>query len=193
MRHEDPELDPELARALAALSREHLPPRELEDRVVAALRRHGSIAPGYRRPWLRWARPVAAAATVLAVGFLAGRWSAIQPPAPQGERYLLLLVGDPSFGDREKELRFYDEYAAWGGKLAAAGHLVSAARLDDPRPSLAAVDGRVSLSSEQSGAGVSGFFMIRARDEQEAIALARDSPHLEYGGRIEIRRLVGRP
>ncbi len=81
----------------------------------------------------------------------------------------------------------------WGGKLAAAGHLISAARLDDPRPSLVGTDGSVAVTSETPGAGVSGFFMIQARDEGEALTLARDSPHLKYGGRIEVRRLVGRP
>jgi hypothetical protein len=38
-----------------------------------------------------------------------------------------------------------------------------------------------------------GFFLIRARDEEEALGVARGSPHLRYGGRIEVWRLVGRP
>jgi hypothetical protein len=192
MTNQDPELDPGLRRDMSALSREHAPPPELEDRVVAELKRRGLIAPRAARPWRRWALRAAAAIVAIGIGFLAGRFSD-KPPAPKGERFLLLLVGDPSFGDREKELRFYDEYAAWGGRIARAGHLLSAARLDDPRPALVAEDGIASLVSEVPGAGVSGYFMISARDEQEAIALARDSPHLKYGGRIEIRRLVGRP
>lgn len=184
--------DPELQRALSALPRDRTPPLQLEDQIVAELRRRGAIGVRQPRPFGRWAALAAAAAVLLAVGFFAGR-GGVFTPVPKGERFLLLLVGDPSFGDHDKELRFYDEYSAWGGRLAAGGHMLSAARLDDPRPSLAQVDGAVSLSSEQPGAGVSGYFMIRARDEQEAVALARESPHLKYGGRIEIRRLVGKP
>jgi hypothetical protein len=191
MTHEDPEIDSELQRGLSGLLRSHTPPAELEQRIVAELHRHGSVVPRQRPSWRRWARPAAAIA-LIAVGFFAGRLSAITP-APKGERYLLLLLGDASLGDRETERRFYDEYAAWAGRLTAAGHMISAARLDDARPSLVAVRGAVARSTEQPGEGVSGFFLISARDEEEAIVLARESPHLKYGGRIEIRRLVGRP
>jgi len=184
MTHDDPEL--------RALARDVAPPTELEDRIVAELRRRGTLASARRPAWLLWARRAAAAVVFLAIGFLAGRWNAVVP-TPTGERYLLLLVGDVSLGDPEKERRFYDEYAAWAGKLRSERHLVSAARLDDPRPSLAATAGTIALTSESTGPGVSGFFLIAARDENEALALARESPHLKYGGSIEVRHLVGRP
>ena len=192
MKHDDPELPPELQRGLSALERPHAPPGQIEDQIVTELRRRGAFAVRRRPAWRLWTRRAAAAVVLLGMGYLAGRASGIAP-TPTGERYLLLLVGDVSLGDREKERRFYDEYAAWAGKLKAERHLISAARLDDPRPSLDAAGGTIALPSEPVGPGVSGFFLIAARDEQEALALARESPHLKYGGRIEVRHLVGRP
>jgi hypothetical protein len=194
MKNEDDELDRQWQRALRPLAGDHTPPPQLEHEIVAALRRRDAIVSAQRIRVPRWAYPAAAAtlALVLALGFLAGRWTARSPATP-GERYLLLLVGDPSFGDRDMERRFYDEYSSWGGRLAAAGRLLNAARLDDARPSLSWEGGAVALAHEAPGAGVSGFFLIRAQDEQEALALARDCPHLKYGGRVEVRRLAGRP
>jgi hypothetical protein len=36
---------------------------------------------------------------------------------------------------------------------------------------------------------VTGFFVIRARDYDHALELARQSPHLKYGGTIEVRAI----
>ena len=36
---------------------------------------------------------------------------------------------------------------------------------------------------------VSGFFIVRAADDPAAIAIARESPHLRYGGSILVRRI----
>jgi hypothetical protein len=37
---------------------------------------------------------------------------------------------------------------------------------------------------------MSGFFLIRANDRDEALAVARTHPHLRYGGSIEVREIV---
>jgi len=218
MNPEHDELDPRLARALSRLAGELAPPPALEDRVVATLRRRGAIvAP--RRPALRFA---IAGAAVLVVGFLAGRWSAVERAVESGH-FLLFLLDDVSFGDLDQERRYYDESAAWTEKLERDGHLLSASRLASARTSLLCGDPTVSFAATGSGfsprgapvsaqravlsqngavtgsspggpeEGMLGFFLIRARDEQEATAVARGSPHLLYGGKIEIWRLVGRP
>jgi hypothetical protein len=212
------ELDPQLERALSRIAGAQEPPRALEDRVVAALRGQGSIVSS-RRSAIRLA--ILGTAAALALGFLVGRWSAVQP-AGESKRFLLFLLDDVAFDDREQERRYYDESAAWTEKLEREGHLLSATRLASARASLlcggatvsfASTDrglsvwgasspmsptvlsrhGAVSASSSGSGEEMLGYFSIRARDEHEAIAVARGSPHLRYGGRIEIWRLVGSP
>jgi hypothetical protein len=201
--HDD--LDPQLERALAWIAEGQQPPRAVEDRVVAALRAQGSIVSS-RRSALRLAFLAAAAA--LAVGFLVGRFGA---PDAKSEHFLLFLRDDVAFGDREQERRYYDESAAWAAKLEREGHLLSATRLASPRASLLCGRATVSFarvsaplsrtvlsqsgaaptSSSGSGDEMLGYFSIRARDERDAMAIARESPHLRYGGKIEIWRLVG--
>jgi hypothetical protein len=43
------------------------------------------------------------------------------------------------------------------------------------------------------GEFVSGFFLVEAVNLDAAEAIARTSPHLEYGGSIEIRPIVEPP
>jgi hypothetical protein len=203
------DLDPQLERALSRMAEDQEPPRALEDRIVTALRDQGSIVPS-RRSALRLA--ILATAAALAVGVLVGRWSAHQRVV-SSEQFLLFLRDDVAFGDREQERRYYAESAAWAENLEREGRLVSATRLASPRASLLCGRATVSLrgasappsrtvlsqydsvpaSSSGFGEEMLGYFSIRARDEHEAIALARESPHLRYGGRIEIWRLVGSP
>jgi hypothetical protein len=38
-----------------------------------------------------------------------------------------------------------------------------------------------------SGAGPQGFFLVRARDLDEAEAIARACPHLRHGGRVAVQ------
>jgi hypothetical protein len=48
-----------------------------------------------------------------------------------------------------------------------------------------ASDGPYSETKEVLG----GFYLIEARDYDEAVARASEHPHVEYGGTIEVRKL----
>ena len=57
-----------------------------------------------------------------------------------------------------------------------------------------AAGGAVTVSPgdvETVAGGLTGFFIVRAATGEEAFALARQCPHLKYGGRVAIRRLTG--
>jgi hypothetical protein len=212
------DLDPKLERALSFIAEDQEPPRALEDRIVAALRRDGSIVSS-RRSALRLA--ILGTAAALAVGFFVGRWSTLGS-AGESEHFLLFLRDDVAFDDAKQERRYYSESAAWTERLERDGRLLSATRLTSPRASLlcgsAAVSfagndsgfsersapapssrtvlsryGATSELSGESGEEMLGYFSIRARDEHEAISVASGSPHVRYGGKIEIWRLVGSP
>jgi len=108
-------------------------------------------------------------------------------------QYMLLLYDDPSGWKKlspEEMQKAVEKYMAWSKKpftvmskrLAEdTGRVIRAQNGKAPR----AVDGPYSETKEILG----GFYTIEAADYNEAVKLALDHPHLEYGGTIEVRAL----
>jgi Putative zinc-finger len=169
--------------ALAALAdwpRDPQLPLRLEDRLLSAVRRR---RPG---PWARRIAAVLALALVGGGGFAAGRATVPGPnvPVTAGSdttlgTYLLLLE-EQEWPQRRPSGR--QGYTAWAQALRAEHRLVSAEKLTDESGFRIQPTGRV-LRPEESGcpANVSGWFLLRARTYDDAIALARRGPHLRYG------------
>ena len=191
---EPTELSPEEQEAFTALSRERQPPDDLEDRVVAALesrRLVRSIPPGRQRSLVRFA---AAAVTLLAMGFLAGRFAPQQTSGTTAEsaRFMLLLYDAPEreaarSPERNRELAA--EYGAWAQQIGEAGHFLGGDSLRLDGRLLRRVDERIEAGPEASAAGevVVGYFMIQARDYEQAMEIAEDCPHLKYQGSVLVR------
>jgi hypothetical protein len=167
----------DLRRAIAALPRERLPRAGLEDDVAQALHVAGELAGEARprgRPWTGRRLGVLAvgAAATLAIAVLRP-WSHGAPPATVGASYMLLLYEDsayraPALGHEGERVA---EYRRWADSLRGVGRLERAAELD--------------------GVGaVTGFFIVRAESDAEATRVARACPHVKYGGRVEVRRLI---
>ncbi len=179
--------------ALRALSHERRPPSGLEDRVVAALARRGLI----RAPaWHRWAAVAAAAVVTLAVGFAAGRFSlAPAPAAAESPRFVLLLYDTPerdASRGPDLERRLAAEYTAWADELGREGRFVAGDPIHGEGRMLRRLDQRIEAlpaGAERGGEIVVGYFMIRARDHAEAVAIARQCPHLKYDGGVLVRRV----
>ncbi|HJU87955.1 MAG TPA: YciI family protein [Gemmatimonadaceae bacterium] len=111
-------------------------------------------------------------------------------------RFMLFLHESPSdFANYSPEemQKIIEKYSAWSQKMAQAGKLAGAEKLKDEggrvltrkNGQVIVRDGPYSETKELVG----GFFLLEAKDYREAEALARDCPHLEYGGRIEIREV----
>ena len=101
-----------------------------------------------------------------------------------GSRYLLLVRDTEAVGQAIEEHgmdAIVQEYGGWAGSLAEEGRLVAAEKLTDtPR----------WVGDEAPGASdISGFFLITAASEAEALEVARNSPHARYGGVLEVREV----
>lgn len=110
--------------------------------------------------------------------------------------YMLLLHEDPSAlatispGDMQQ---IVEKYVAWGARLRQAGVLADSHKLTDepgrvmrgPASQVRVTDGPYSEAKEVLG----GYFLITASSYDEAVERARDCPHLEYGGTIEVREV----
>ena len=110
--------------------------------------------------------------------------------------YVLLLHEDPAaFADlAPSEIEtVIAEYVGWRERLVAEGRLAGGKKLKDDggrwlsqkNGQVRVVDGPFSEAKEIIG----GFFMIKAADYAEAVEISRSCPHIEYGGRIELREV----
>lgn len=161
------------------------PPAELKEQVKRSLTDKGLLAgPVRRRPVLRQLAWAAVAALFFTTGMLVGgRRSAAQPDTRA--QYLLLLYEDSTFAEGD-EAALVAEYGAWAGSLAERGHLVLGEKLANGLELLGGSGAGLTETEGRAGR-VTGMFIIRASNDDEARALALTCPHLRYGGRIALR------
>ncbi len=155
-------------------------PAALEDRLIRSFR------PSVSRRWPQRVVAVLALALVGGAGFAAGRVTSPASVAPRPSvadstlNTYLLLLEEAEWPQRRPSGR--EGYSAWAGRLRAERRLVSAEKLTDEPGFRIQPTGRVLRPGEsEPPANVSGWFLLRARTYDEAIALARSGPHLRYG------------
>jgi hypothetical protein len=143
-----------------------------------------------RRP--AWSTGLKAAAVVglLLAGAVLGRLPGGEAPGVTEIRadsdYILLVRGDEP-DRRLPEAQLVAEYRAWANDLASRGTLVGGEKLADDSGRWVSTTER--SAEELSRSNVSGFFLIRASSYDEAVDLARQSPHVAYGGILEVRAI----
>ena len=109
-------------------------------------------------------------------------------------QYMLLLYDDPSSWAKvspDEMQKAIEKYMAWTKKPFT----VDSKRLADDAGRVIrnqggkarATDGPYSETKEVLG----GFYLIEAANYDDAVKLAMDHPHIEYGGTIEVRALFG--
>jgi hypothetical protein len=186
------EWTPEELERLRAARADAVPPPDLEDATVAALRHRGLVTrrlvPGSAANVFK--RKAVAAAALLAVAatlVIAAAWSVLhKAPAPvapsQSPRFVLLLYAgaDPVAGAADTRRQ---EYSQWARDLSARGVAVSGEELSDEARD-------VGSSTSPPGDLPRGFFVVAAADLDAAERIASSCPHLRYGGRIVVKRIV---
>lgn len=168
---------------LAALAGDEPANPEAERRTVEELRRTGYLDP--RRKFGRLSRAmlqIAAGVILLLGGMWLGRQSSSETDSP---RFALFLLEDSTFqGTRSVgHDSLVAEYSAWAGNLAQQGKLVLGEELGNQAWPL----GRSGGTGRDMAQTITGFFVLTARGEAEALAIARSCPHLRYGGGIVVR------
>lgn len=173
------------------------PPPSLEARVRGTLVKRGLLRSRAAAAWRR-AGAAAAAVAIFVAGYVAGglRPGATPPaervaPAPDGlAQYALFLYEDETFDATRAEAALVEEYRDWALALAERGRLAVGEKLTAEGYLLDGRRGSIVLAPRgvTASAGVlTGLFVIRAAGDAEALAIARSSPHLRYGGRIDVR------
>ncbi len=111
-------------------------------------------------------------------------------------QFILLLHETPADFSQvspEEIQAILGKYLAWREKITAAGQLMDGHKLTDEggrsltlgEGRLRVVDGPYSEAKEVIG----GLFIIEAKDYDQAVEISSGCPHLEFGGRIELRQI----
>ena len=127
-------------------------------------------------------------------GFLIGQWvQADDVAASRGPQYALLVHDDSIYpGDPRDQAT---AYANWMIGLQASGRFAAGEELQNGGQVLKMIDDEIDVTGfqEQGAYGeISGFFLIQAENDAEAIKIASECPHLKYNGTIEVRKIVER-
>jgi hypothetical protein len=166
--------DDELVEALRRLPREMTPP----SRVASSLLSSVGIGKS-AHPRLAWR--IAVAASLVLAAFALGRVTAPPPTsagatagapsgiAVEGQKFAFLLYGGSTGGGDDRAA----EYGAWAMDLRRAGRQATGERLAD--------EAWTAGSPASDPLPLRGFFIIRARDSEEALELARRHPHARDG------------
>jgi hypothetical protein len=194
---------------LAGLERRFEPPPSLEDRVVGELSGQGllgaspaptlvrSETPGSRRVdsgrartvsrRRHWVLPLAASLFGLAVGWGLATRSVRGGPAAadQGRLFVLMFYGGPQ--DGEELARSIRANGDWAHNVLADRFLGGRKLLPEGTLLAAGQPARAVAEPQTEESAPVGFFLIRARDLEEATALGRGSPHLAFGGQLSVR------
>jgi hypothetical protein len=179
--------DAEWRERLAALAQDDAIDLPGEAQTVAALKQAGVLRSERKPPGFGRLLLGVAAGLVL---FLAGSWWGRQGdrvPAAQGQRFALFLLEDSTFQGTEQvgHDSLVAEYSAWAGELAENGNLVMGEELGEEAWPVGPTE-----PERSPAARITGFFILTAASEEAALALARSSPHLRYGGAIVVRPIV---
>jgi hypothetical protein len=111
-------------------------------------------------------------------------------------KYMLILADDPSaFRDvtPAQMEAVIAKYMAWTAKIKQDGRLLEGEKLADEggrrikskagKPVV--VDGPYAESKEVVG----GFYIIKAKDYDDAVSVALTCPHVEFGAYLDVRKV----
>lgn len=187
------ELTPDEHASLRRARADAVPPRDLEEATVAALRERGLVRSPLRvRPIASaaWIWITAAALVIVAGGLMVWRTAPASPVAAS-PRYVLLLYagGTPIAGVPDTRRR---EYAEWARGVASGGVAISGEELADEAHEIGAPASSDAAAATPQPAGPlpRGFFVVSAPDFETAQRIASTCPHLRYGGRIVVKKIV---
>src|SRR5258708_39683557 len=109
-------------------------------------------------------------------------------------QYLLLFRGtDWHKGLSPEEVQnVMTQWKNWFDRLSAEGKLKAGQPLEREGKTVSGKKGRVVADGPfaESKEAVGGYFLLQVDTLDEAVAIAKDCPALEYGGKVEVRPIA---
>ncbi|MEO9965933.1 MAG: hypothetical protein ABJF11_09105 [Reichenbachiella sp.] len=173
-----------------SLSKEASPPSFLEEKIVNELKEKSLINESdmkmtNMKPWIAG---IAASILFFVSGYYTGN-SGTDEVAEISSGYILLLHEDERFQPDGGEIEIFAEYAAWMGKMMLSGISITGNELS---PETTTWVSSQNEKIEESTDKISGYFIIGVEDRVKAQEIALSSPHIKYGGTVELIKLSER-
>ena len=164
-----------------------VPSDRLEANVIAALRKQKLF--GHQGPLKRWGWRIAASFVLLySLGFVTH--ILLQKSSDVTEySYMLVLHEDDQFQTDASPQQMFSEYAQWMKKVNDSGINIEGQELALPSSLLQSERNGMKVNQSISSR-VTGYFLMDTDSYEKAIQIASQSPHLKYGGKIEVKEIV---
>ena len=132
----------------------------------------------------------ATALVVAMVGIAVGRAMPRATEQLPSGNYVLLLTGSHASQRPAAEAQTIRRaFAHWADSLQRAGRLDTPSQLERTELDAIVADSLSSVDVTVLALGqLDAFFLVRASDDADALAIARSSPHMQHGGAIVVRR-----
>jgi len=170
------------------LTKEKMPPRQLLDKIIQQLKSENliKIKSYTMKKYMKWAASVAAVVLIFYLGRISAEGISIDP----NKGYMLILHEDEQFKPGDPNDMF-KEYAQWMLSTIAKGVIITGQEFKEVAT---LVDNQKNIEYRDSKAAdrVTGYFIVEAESLEEAIQIAKDNPHIKYGGSIEIKEYMVR-
>jgi len=169
-----------------SLSKEKMPPKNLEEQIINELKKKNLIKKNIMKTSKRrtWIIGIAASVLLFVVGYIAGGSSSSDITSG----YVLLLHEDENFQPVGSEIEIFTKYATWMGKMALSGVSITGKELSPESTSwLSDVNNTSAINYGKDK--ISGYFIIDINDQAEAEKIALSSPHIKFGGTVELIKL----
>lgn len=174
------------------LSREELPSPSLEKRIISKLKSENLIITDtfQMNTYLKWAVSVAAAVLIFFSGHYLGKKSVEETIIDPNMGYMLIIKEDDNFKPGEP-YEMFQEYSSWMENTFKKGVNITGQELKNEA---VVVDSQKKLEylDESTSDKVTGYFILEAPSLELALEVARDNPHLKYGGSIEVKEYMVR-
>jgi hypothetical protein len=109
-------------------------------------------------------------------------------------QFLLLLHDEPAKWQTkspDEMQKAIEKYIAWGQRARQGGFYKGSEKLvDDAGKVLRGAGGKPRVTDgpySEAKEVLGGYYLIEAKDYEQAVQRSLDHPHLEYGGTIELR------
>lgn len=172
--------------------KEMTPPDYLEKRVVEQLVKEGLIKKsGTVNYYIKVVGSIAAAILIFICGMYLER-IITSPPVEIDPSlgYLLILHEDNSFQPQDEQAMF-QEYSTWMHQVSDAGVKITGQELKY-ESSVVSGPAKVKQFDGSENGKTTGYFIVEAKSMDEAIQIAKTSPHIKYGGSIEVKSFLVR-